>query len=168
MSAIPLINDKRETRGWMLYDWANSAFSTTVVTVFLGPYLTGLIEAQVGKGGTFTLLGIPIASESFFPYCVSLSVLLQVFLLPILGAIADYSNLKRRMMLFFAAVGAISTIGLFFVTSDLYILGGVLFIIANLAFGASIVFYNAFLPDIASKDQRDKVSSRGWALGCCC
>ncbi len=165
MATLPFINDKREIRGWMLYDWANSAFSTTVVTVFLGPYLTGLIEAQVGKGGTFTLLGIPIAAESFFPYCVSLSVLLQVFVLPILGAIADYSDFKKRMMLFFAALGASSTIGLFFITGSLFVLGGVLFIIANVAFGASIVFYNAFLPDIASEDQRDRVSSQGWALG---
>ncbi len=164
-ATLPFINDKREIRGWMLYDWANSAFSTTVVTVFLGPYLTGLIEAQVGKGSTFSLLGIPIASESFFPYCVSLSVLLQVFVLPVLGAIADYSNFKKRLMLLFASLGAISTIGLFFITGSLFVLGGVLFIIANVAFGASIVFYNAFLPDIASEDQRDKVSSRGWALG---
>jgi UMF1 family MFS transporter len=165
MSAVPFINDKREIRGWMLYDWANSAFSTTVVTVFLGPYLTGLIEAQVGKGNTFSLLGIPIAAGSFFPYCVSVSVFLQVFLLPILGAIADYSNLKRRMMLFFAVAGAVSTIGLFFISGSLFVLGGLLFIIANLSFGASIVFYNAFLPEIASEDQRDRVSSGGWAMG---
>ena len=87
MTTIPLINDKREIRGWMLYDFANSAFSTTVVTTFLGPYLTSVIESQVGDGGSFTLLGIPIAAESFFTYCVSLSVLLQVFVLPILGSI---------------------------------------------------------------------------------
>jgi UMF1 family MFS transporter len=160
-----LINDKHEIRRWMLYDFANSAFSTTVVTTFLGPYLTSVIESQVGDGGSFTLLGIPIAAESFFTYCVSLSVLLQVFFLPVLGAIADYSNLKKRMMLFFAVLGALCTIGLFFITGPLYLLGGLLFILANLAFGASIVFYNAFLPQIASEDQRDKVSSRGWALG---
>jgi len=165
MTTAPLINDKHEIRGWMLYDFANSAFSTTVVTTFLGPYLTAVIESQVGDGGSFTLLGIPIAAESFFTYCVSLSVLLQVFVLPILGAIADYSNLKKRMMLFFAVLGALCTIGLFFVTGPLYLLGGLLFILANLAFGASIVFYNAFLPQISSEDQRDKVSSRGWALG---
>jgi UMF1 family MFS transporter len=159
------MNDKREIRGWMLYDWANSAFSTTIVTVFLGPYLTGLIEAQVGKGNTFDLLGIPIAAGSFFPYCVSVSVFLQVFLLPILGAIADYSNLKRRMMLFFAVLGAVSTIGLFFISGSLFVLGGLMFILANVSFGASIVFYNAFLPEIASEDQRDHVSSGGWALG---
>jgi MFS transporter, UMF1 family len=165
MTTTPLINDKREIRGWMLYDFANSAFSTTVVTTFLGPYLTGIIESQVGNKGSFTLLGVPIAAESFFTYCVSLSVLLQVFILPILGAIADYSNLKKRMMLFFAVLGALCTIGLFFITGPLYVLGGLLFILANVAFGASIVFYNAFLPEIASEDQRDKVSSRGWALG---
>ena len=165
MTTAPLINDKREIRGWMLYDFANSAFSTTVVTTFLGPYLTSVIESQVGDGGSFTLLGIPIAAESFFTYCVSLSVLLQVFFLPILGAIADYSNLKKRMMLFFAVLGAVCTIGLFFITGPLYVFGGLLFILANLAFGASIVFYNAFLPQISSPDQRDKVSSRGWALG---
>ena len=165
MTITSFINDKREIRGWMLYDFANSAFSTTVVTTFLGPYLTGIIESQVGEKGSFTLLGIPIAAESFFTYCVSLSVLLQVFFLPVLGAIADYSNLKKRMMLFFAVLGALCTIGLFFITGPLYVLGGLLFILANLAFGASIVFYNAFLPQIATPDQRDKVSSRGWALG---
>jgi UMF1 family MFS transporter len=165
MAATSLINDKREIRGWMFYDFACSAFSTTVVTTFLGPYLTGIIESQVGNKGSFTLLGLPIAAESFFTYCVSLSVLLQVFFLPILGAISDYSNLKKRMMLFFAVLGAVCTIGLFFITGPLYLLGGLLFILANLAFGASIVFYNAYLPEIASEDQRDKVSSRGWALG---
>jgi UMF1 family MFS transporter len=165
MQVSALINDKREIRGWMLYDFANSAFSTTVVTTFLGPYLTRIIESLVGNKGSFTLLGIPIAAESFFTYCVSLSVLLQVFILPILGAIADYSNLKKRLMLFFAVLGALCTIGLFFITGPLYVLGGLLFILANVAFGASIVFYNAFLPQIASEDQRDKVSSRGWALG---
>jgi MFS transporter, UMF1 family len=164
-ATLPFINNQREIRGWMLYDFANSAFSTTVVTTFLGPYLTGIIESQVGNKGSFTLLGIPIAAESFFTYCVSLSVLLQVFILPVLGAIADYSNLKKRMMLFFAVLGALCTIGLFFITGPLYVLGGLLFILANVAFGASIVFYNAFLPQIASEDQRDKVSSRGWALG---
>jgi MFS transporter, UMF1 family len=165
MTSIPLINDKREVRGWMLYDFANSAFSTTVVTTFLGPYLTKIIESQVGAKGSFSLLGVPIAAESFFTYCVSLSVLLQVFVLPVLGAIADYSNLKKRLMLFFAVLGAACTIGLFFITGPLYLLGGLMFILANVAFGASIVFYNAFLPEIASEDQRDKVSSRGWALG---
>jgi MFS transporter, UMF1 family len=161
------LNDKREIFGWAMYDWANSAFSTTVGTVFLGPYVSSLARAaaeQVGSS-TVSVLGIAVAPDSFLPYCVSISVGLQVFFLPILGAIADFTHLRKAMMQFFAFVGSVATILLFFVTGEVWWLGGLLFIIANLAFGAAIVFYNAYLPDIASEDQRDRVSSYGWALG---
>ncbi len=165
-SPLP-VNDKHEIFGWAMYDWANSAFSTTVGTVFLGPYLAS-ITAQAAKAyadGMARLLGIPIAPDSFLPYCVSFSVGLQVLFLPILGAIADYSHIRKRLMQFFATFGAIATILFFFITQPLWWLGGLLFILANLAFGAAIVFYNSYLPDIASEDQRDRVSSYGWAMG---
>ena len=156
---------RREQVGWYFYDWANSAFSTTVVTVFLGPYLALLARSAADAADRVYLLGIPIAPDSFFTYCVSLSVLLQVFFLPILGAIADYSHLRKTMMQIFASLGAAATILLFVVTGNLWWLGGLLFIIANLSFGAAIVFYNAYLPDIAAPDDRDRVSSQGWAMG---
>ncbi len=163
----PMVNDKREIFGWAMYDWANSAFSTTVATVFLGPYLANLASgaAAANPDGMARLLGIPIAPDSFFPYCISLSVILQVLFLPILGAIADYSHLRKQMMQLFATLGAAATILLFFTTAPVWWLGGVLYIFANLAFGASIVFYNSYLPDIATEDQRDRVSSYGWAMG---
>jgi UMF1 family MFS transporter len=85
--------------------------------------------------------------------------------LPILGAIADFSHNRKLMMLIFATIGAVATLLMFFITADLWWLGGVLFIFANLAFGAAMVFYNAYLPDIASEDERDRVSSYGWAMG---
>lgn len=166
-TAVPMANDKREIRGWAMYDWANSAFSTTVGTVFLGPYLASL-AARAASGhadGMARLAGLPIAPDSFLPYCISISVGLQVLFLPILGAIADYSHLRKQMMRLFATVGALATIGLFVVSGNLWWLGGLLFIVANLAFGAAIVFYNSYLPDIASEDQRDRVSSYGWAMG---
>ena len=161
------INDKREIFGWAMYDFANSAFSTTVGTVFLGPYVASLARAAAEAAGTTnaTFLGISVAPDSFMPYCISFSVGLQVLFLPILGAIADFSNLRKQMMRLFATIGAIATMMMFFVTADVWWLGGVLFILANLAFGAAIVFYNAYLPDIASEDKRDSVSSYGWALG---
>ena len=161
------VNDKREIFGWAMYDWANSAFSTTIGTVFLGPYLASLAEkaASLSQGGMPRILGIPVAPDSFFPYCISISVALQVLFLPILGAIADYSHRRKPMMQLFATIGAVATILMFFTTAPLWWLGGLLFIIANLAFGASIVFYNSYLPDIASEDQRDRVSSYGWAMG---
>ncbi|MBU2610061.1 MAG: MFS transporter [Chloroflexi bacterium] len=166
-SARPMVNDKKEIFGWAMYDWANSAFSTTVGTVFLGPYLASLAAAAAKSypDGMARLAGIPIAPDSFLPYCISLSVGLQVLFLPILGAIADYSHLRKQMMRLFATIGALATIALFVVSGSLWWLGGLLFIIANLAFGAAIVFYNSYLPDIASEDQRDRVSSYGWAMG---
>ncbi len=162
-----IVNDKREIFGWAMYDWANSAFSTTVGTVFLGPYIASLAAAAAESypDGMARFFGIPIAPDSFFPYCVSFSVLMQILFLPILGAIADYSHLRKRMMQLFATIGASATALLFFVTGDLWWLGGILFIIANLSFGAAIVFYNAYLPDIASQERRDQVSSYGWAMG---
>ena len=158
-------NDEREIFGWTMYDWANSAFSTSVVTVFLGPYLTALTKAGADASGLVYLLGIPIRYDSYFTYCVSASVLLQVTFLPILGALADYTHLRKQLLTFFAVLGSIVTMALFFVTEGRYWLGGLLFLIANLAFGASIVFYNAYLPSIASEDQRDRVSSAGFAMG---
>ncbi len=161
----PMVNDRREIFGWAMYDWANSAFSTTVGTVFLGPYIAALAAAAAGSDGLARFFGIPVAPDSFLPYCISFSVGLQVLFLPILGAIADYSHLRKRMMQIFAFIGAICTIAMFFVVGDLWWLGGVLFIIANLSFGAAIVFYNAYLPDIANEDERDRVSSYGWSMG---
>lgn len=165
--ATVTVNDKPEIFGWAMYDWANSAFSTTVGTVFLGPYLASLTAeaAQAYPDGMARLVGIPIAPDSFLPYCVSFSVGMQVLFLPILGAIADYSHMRKRMMQVFATLGALATVLLFFVEGSLWWLGGLLFIIANLAFGAAMVFYNSYLPDIASEDRRDSVSSYGWAMG---
>ncbi len=160
-------NNRREIFGWAMYDWANSAFSTTVGTVFLGPYLASLEAEAAGMqpDGLARIGSIPVAPDSFFPYCVSISVVLQVLFLPILGAIADYSHVRKLMLQVFATLGATMTILLFLVSGSLWWLGGLLFILANLAFGASIVFYNSYLPDIASSDQRDRVSSFGWAMG---
>ena len=157
--------NRREQIGWYFYDWANSAFGTTVATVFLGPYIANLARAAAGPDELARFFGIPVAPDSFLPYCISFSVILQVLFLPVLGAIADYSNLRKRLMQIFAVAGSFATMFMFFVTAETWWLGGLLFIVANLSFGAAIVFYNAFLPDIAEPEDRDRVSSMGWALG---
>src|SRR3712207_6684799 len=156
---------RREQRGWYFYDWANSAFATTVVTVFLGPYLTTVTRNAADAGGFVHPLGIPVLAGSFFPYVLSLSVLLQVVLLPVTGAVADRTRRKKQLLALFAYVGAIATMGMYLIQGSAYLLGGLLFLVANLSFGASIVVYNAFLPEIADPDERDRVSSHGWALG---
>jgi len=160
-------NNPREVFGWKMYDWANSAFSTTIVGALFGPYLTEITQRVVGENGTVLSLGPfgEITSKSYFPTCVSVAVFLQIFLLPILGSIADYSNLKKKMMALFCYIAVAATCLMYFVDGRLYWLGGLLFIVANLGFGAAVVFYNGFLNDITTEDQRDKVSSRGFAYG---
>ena len=160
-------NNPREIFGWKMYDWANSAFYTTVVGALFSPYLTRLAQAAVGENGVVLNLGFlgSVTAKSLPSLCVSISVGAQVFLLPVLGALGDYSDLKKRLMALFCYIAVIANCLLFFIQGTLYIWGGVLFIVANVCFGASIVFYNAFLPEIATEDQADKVSSRGFAYG---
>jgi UMF1 family MFS transporter len=157
-----------EVFGWMMYAWAFHGFVTTVATVLFGPYLTDLAQQAVGENGrvfALSLLGT-VTAKSFFFLCVSLSVLLQLFLLPLLGAIADYSHAKKRILVLTGYIGAGATCLLFFVGAGLdFRWGGLLFIVANLSLGATTVLYNAFLPEIVPPDQRDRVSSRGYALG---
>ena len=163
----PPVNDRREVFGWLLYDWANSAFYTTVVGALLGPYLIALAQADVGKTGVVLNLGFlgSVTAQSFYQLFVAVAVGSQVLLLPIVGAIADYSNLKKRLMVVFCYTGVTATCLMFFVTGKLYLLGGALFIVANLSYGGAIVLYNSFLPEIVTEDRRDKVSSQGFALG---
>lgn len=158
---------RRQRTGWYFYDWANSAFSTTVVTVFLGPYLASVAKHAAAADGNIHPFGISIDPGSWFPFMVSFSVLLQVFVLPMVGAIADRSTNKRSILGVLAYGGAISTTLLFFLRVDTgnYLFGGFFFVLANVLFGASVVVYNSFLPELSSEAERDKVSSRGWAVG---
>jgi UMF1 family MFS transporter len=160
-------NNPRELFGWKMYDWANSAFYTTVVGALFSPYLTRLAQTAVGENGVVLNLGPlgAVTAKSLPTLCVSISVGAQVFLLPILGALGDYSDLKKRLMAVFCYIAVTANCLMFFVKDDLYLLGGILFIVANVCFGAALVFYNAFLPEIATEDQTDKVSSRGFAYG---
>ena len=150
----------------MVYDWANSAYITTVVTVLIGPYLTALAQASAGLNGVVLHAGpLVVTTKSFFPYCVSLSVVLQVLLLPVMGAVADYTHLKKRLMIVFCYVGSAATCLMYFIAGDRYLAGGALLVVSNVCFGVTIVLYNAYLNDVAAERERDSVSSRGYALG---
>lgn len=151
--------------GWYAYDWANSAFYTTAVTVLLGPYLTETAKSAAGPDGFVHPLGIPVDPRSWWSYLISISVILQVVLLPVAGALADATRRKKRLLALFAWAGAAATMALYFVEGGGYLEGGLLFLIANLTFGASIVVYNSFLPQIAAPEERDAVSSKGWGIG---
>ncbi|MFG2647411.1 MFS transporter [Streptomyces sp. NPDC048436] len=156
---------RREQRGWYFYDWACSVYSTSVLTVFLGPYLTEIAKTAADGDGYVHPLGIPVSAGSFFAYAVSASVLVSVLVMPLAGAAADRTGRKKPLLAVAAYLGAAATAGMFFLDGDRYLLGGLLLIVANASLAVSMVLYNAYLPQIAPPEERDAVSSRGWAFG---
>ena len=210
--------DTRQQRGWYFYDWANSSFPTTVITLFFGPYLIfvaqsaiqgDLIAASQALGvtlplwadgqlfgdwlasavavlepaavtagvdlaalagaatltGRVELLGVSLLPGQLFVFAIPFSALIQIITLPILGAFVDRSSRKRAWLAWTAYLGAGATIAMFLITPGRWQLAVALIIVANTLFQASVVVYDSFLPEIADPDDRDRVSSRGWALG---
>jgi UMF1 family MFS transporter len=163
-----------EQRSWFWYDWANSGYFTTVVTVLFAPYLTSVAErAACGFVGdedrkcteTLDVLGLSVSPGSLVFYVFTLATILSAFVLPIVGALADRSSSKRQLLARLAWAGSIAAAAMFLVAGTNWLLGALLLVVANLFFGASIVVYDAILCDIAVPDDRDRVSSRGWAWG---
>ena len=165
MTTDGFLTKKSVRRSWYLYDWANSAFSTTVISLFIGPYLTSVAESGADASGMISLWGLDMRPGSLYPYAISFSVFAQVFLLPIIGGVADRIKSRNGLLAVFAYIGSISTMFLYFVKDGRYALGAFLLIIANISFGAALVVANSYLQDLATPDKRDTVSSRGWAFG---
>ncbi|GGW89352.1 MFS transporter [Streptomyces chryseus] len=155
----------REQRGWYFYDFACSVYSTSVLTVFLGPYLTAVAKTAADADGFVHPLGVPVRAGSVFAYAVSVSVVVAVLVMPLVGAVADRTGRKKPLLAAAAYVGAAATAGMFFLDGDRYLLGAFLLIVANAAQSVAMVLYNAYLPQIAEPHERDRVSSRGWAFG---
>lgn len=163
-----------EQRAWFFYDWANSAYVTTVATVLVAPYLTSVAErAACGYVGTverrceqhLSVLGVSVSAGSLVFYVVTASTLISALVLPFVGAIADRVASRRRLMARLAWAGSFVTALLFFVTGTNWQLGCALLLLANILYGASLVVYDALLIDLAEPDDRDRISSRGWAFG---
>lgn len=157
-------NNTKNQNAWYFYDFAASAFTTVVITVFLGPYLTSVAKSAA-VDGYLNLFGLQLFADSFFTYCISVSVILQVLILPAIGAIIDETGLKKQFLGIFALLGSISTMLLFFLNGNNYLLGGISVVFANVFYGASFVVYNSMLNDVAEEDDRDRVSSNGYAFG---
>ncbi|MGZ4627065.1 MAG: MFS transporter [Kineosporiaceae bacterium] len=164
---------RREQRSWYFYDWANSAYVTTTLTVLFGPYLTVVakrsacpsLPSDADCPVNLSVLGIPVSPGSLALYAVTATTLLSAVLLPMVGALVDRSGNKRTVLARFAWIGAAAASAMVFVTGDDWTLGVVLQLVASLALGCSLVVYDAILIDIATPDERDAVSSRGWAVG---
>ncbi|MEV4188074.1 MFS transporter, partial [Streptosporangium canum] len=170
MTAEQVVEDspqtrRREQRGWYFYDWANSAFPTTVLTVFLGPYLTTIAETAAQGRPYVDVLWFDVRPSAYYSFVVGTAAILQIILMPIAGALADHTGRKKELMGLFAYLGAGATMCFWFLSDGRYLLGGALFVTASTAFASAFVIYNSFLPEISTPDERDKVSARGWGFG---
>jgi MFS transporter, UMF1 family len=156
---------RTQRRAWYTYAWGSHAFETIVVSVFLSRYLPAVATNAVGANGRVHVLGIGIAPGSLFTFTASFSAFVLVVLMPIVGALADRFGRKKEMLLSFGFLGAASCVAMFFVTGSMWQLGVGLTVAAYLTYTCGKVIYNSMLPDLSAADERDRISSLGWASG---
>ena len=146
---------RREQRAWAMYDWANSAFAATIITAIFPVYFASVAGANLAPGEATRLLA----------RTTTIALVIVAFLAPVLGAIADFAPIKKRLLAAFMIVGALASAGLFTVLEGDWLFAAVLFAIANIGWAGSLAFYDSLLPHIASRDEIDRVSSAGYAAG---
>ena len=163
---------QRQQRAWNWYDWANSAYYTTVLSVMFAPYMitvagraAGCVDPDETCNKTVSLLGLDLAAGALPFYLTSFATIASAFVLPVVGAFVDRSNRKKMHMATFAWSASFFTALLFFMQGDNWQIGAVAIVLSSVLGGCSLVSYYAILVDISTEDERDRVSSRGWAWG---
>jgi len=141
---------------WCMYDWANSAFATTIMGALFPPFYRALVTESGLAENTAT---------AYWGYTTSVALLVIALIAPVLGAIADYTGGKKRYVAFFAGLGILATAAFVFIGTDTWLLASILYIGGNLGFAGANVFYESLLPHIAQKDDIDQISTKGYALG---
>lgn len=147
---------RRRVRAWVAYDWATSAFTTTVLAAVFPVYYSSVAGAT---------LPTPATATQYYTLTLSASVLVVAVLSPILGAAADVAGWRKRFLLGFLVIGLLGTAPLVLVGEGDWLLASVLFVIARIGNGGANVFYDALLPHVATTDDMDRVSARGYAMG---
>lgn len=159
-AALPLKNDPRTVRGWAFFDWANSAYALVITVAIFPGYFLNVTDDRV------RVLGYEMTDSTLYAWSISLAYLVIALLSPLLSGIADYGGKKKAFLRFFTLLGSLACISLlFFKGMPTLWVGVVGFILATIGFAGGIVFYNAFLPIIATEDQYDKVSAKGFSYG---
>jgi UMF1 family MFS transporter len=144
-----------ELRAWAMYDWANSAFQTTIIAAVFPIYFASVVAVD-----------LPDADRtSSFAWATTIAIVIVALVAPLLGAVADYAAVKKKMLAAFLGVGAASTLAMYSLTRGDWVLALVLFVIGNVGVAGSIVFYESLLPHLVGEDELDRVSSAGYAVG---
>lgn len=157
-------DDKKTINAWCSYDWANSVYNLIVTTAIFPVYYTATTRSAFG-GNEIDFFGWKIENTVIYTYAISFSFLIAVILYPILSGIADYSGQKKKFMKFFTYLGATACVSLYFFTGENVEFGILVAVTASIGYASSVVFYNAFLPEIASADKMDNTSARGFSMG---
>ncbi|MCP9237296.1 MFS transporter [Lewinella sp. JB7] len=154
------LNDQKTLNGWALFDWANSAFALVITTAIFPPYFEEMVDEQ------FEVLGFTFTNSSWFAYLITFSYLVIALLSPLLSGIADAGGRRKWFLQFFTTMGGLGCLSLYFFDGmETMWIGSLGFIVGLVGFAGGLVFYNSFLPIIASPDRFDRLSARGFAMG---
>lgn len=167
------LNHPKTIRAWCMYDWANSVYNLCITTAIFPIYYNAVSKSAAIAAGTATgdngfeisILGWQIDSTAAYSYTLSLGYLLVAAVSPLLSGMADFGGLKKRMLSLFATMGAMSSGLMFFFTAENIPYGLLMFMLAAMGWAASVIFYNSFLPEIATEDRFDEISARGFSYG---
>jgi len=157
-------NNSRLINAWASFDWSNSVYNLIVTTAIFPIYYLSTTENAFG-GENVRFFGLTVVNSVLYTYAIAFSFLIIVFLAPVLSGIADFSGRKKQFMQFFTYLGSLACIGLYFFTGENVEYGIACSVLASIGFAGSLVFYNAFLPEVATEDKMDRVSARGFAMG---
>ena len=158
--------DKKLINAWAFYDWANSVYSLVISTAVFPIYYSSLTTSFANIEGKITFLGTQWNPTTLYDYTLALSFLIIAFISPILSGIADYTGNKLKFLKAFCLLGSVSVMSLFFFKDEATLWVGIVFtILASIGFWGSIVFYNAYLPEVAHPEQQDDVSAKGFIFG---
>lgn len=160
----PKLNNPKTINAWCMYDWANSVYSLVITSAIFPVYYQAVTTAADGNDKV-NFLGFDVVNSVLYSYALSFSFLIIAPLLPLLSGMADYTGNKKVFMKIFCYTGGFSCMGLYFFTSSSLPWGIFCVIMASVGYSGSLVFYDAFLPEIASEDQFDKTSARGYSFG---
>ncbi|WP_447642874.1 MULTISPECIES: MFS transporter [Chitinophagaceae] len=162
-------SSKKVTNGWAMYDWANSAYNLVITSTIFPAYYDAVTSVKDAGGSVIdhkvSFLGWHLESGSLYTYAIAFAYLIIAVISPFLSSIADTHGSKKSFLKFFCTIGSLACCVLFFFKAETLPLGIVCCILAAIGYCGSLVFYNAYLPEIASPEEQDKVSAKGFAFG---
>ena len=163
------LDNPKIIKAWTLYDWANSVFPLVITSAIFPNFYDAVTSTKNETGEiishTVSFFGKNFENQNIYSFVYAFALFIVVLITPVLSGIADYLGNKKRFLQFFCYLGALSCMCLFFFSKNNLELSFIPFVTATIGFWGSLVYYNSYLPEISSKENQDKISARGFAMG---